>query len=798
MKTLKKVLLAIFAVLLVGILALFIFIQFLKPQYSGKQQLTSISKEVQVYFDEYGIPHIYAEDEADAFKVLGYVHAQDRLWQMELLRRIAPGRLSEVFGEKTLNTDKFFLNLGISEQTKQIVAEADTTSQTVKLAKAYLSGINAFVDEGPTPIEYYLTGLKKSHFNLEDVYNTVGYMSFSFAMAQKTDPLATKIMNQWGAEYLKDLELQVDPTTQLIKNHLPKVSDTVLQQVLQQVAEALKPLPTPQLEGSNSWVLGPQKTKSGKVLFANDPHIGFAQPCVWYEAHIETPTYTNYGHYLAGVPFPLLAHNRKRAYGLTMFENDDIDFYRETSNPSNPDEYQTPNGFKSYKTINTSIKVKGGEEVPYRYRTTDHGPVLSNQIEQLPDAQPVSMSWTYTKTKNQVLEALYGISHANDLKSFQEALPRIHAPGLNVMYGDAEGNVAWWATAKLYQMPDSVNTKLVLDGASGKDEPLGYLDFSENPQAINPPWHYVYSANNPPDSINGRFYPGYYLPENRAKRIVQLLQPKNDWDKEAMAHMITDVTSSVDADILANLSKKVEVDSLPDYEIKLLDELGKWKGEYTMESMEPTVFTRWVYFFLRDTFEDELGEEDFKAFLETHFQKRLLAPMAQKQESVWWDNVHTKQVEKAGDIATQSYKEAIASLRKDFGGKESHWRWDKVHTLEHKHPIGEVKLLRRIFNVGPFKVPGSREVINNMSFVFDGTGFYKVSSGPSTRRIIDFSDVEHSLGILPTGESGNPFSRHYDDQAQLYVDGGFRKMLMDKAEIQKDSNSLLIFSPTDH
>ncbi len=794
MKKYKKVLLVLAGLLLLVIIGIAIFVNSLKPDYGGEKSLPGISNEVTTYFDTYGIPHIYADNEPDAMRALGYVHAQDRLWQMELLRRVAKGRLSEVFGEDMIKTDKFFLSLGIDDHTKSTVSNLDKQSETIVLAQAYLDGINEFIKNGPTPVEFYLTGLEKEPFTIEDVYNAVGYMAFSFAMAHKTDPLLTSMRNKLGEEYMEDLAINSDTSTVWIKNYKGVKTDTLGTNITASVTEALDKLPIPQFEGSNSWVIAPQKTKNGKVIFANDPHIGFAQPSVWYEAHVSTPRYEKYGYHLAGVPFPLLGHDRKLAYGLTMFENDDIDFYYEESNPSDSTKYKTAEGWKDYEFVNKTIKVKDGEDVAFTYKKTHHGPVLNNIADQISGERPIAMSWIYTKPKNMVMHALYGISHAANMKEFKSALPNIHAPGLNVMYGDAEGNVAWWATAKLYQMPDSVSTKFVLDGTTGEQEPLRYLDFSENPMAENPPWNYVYSANNQPDSIAGMLYPGYYLPENRAKRIVQLLDAKDDWDKESISEMILDVTSPVNTEVVSELIKLFDVTHLDSEQLVLLDSLKNWNGEYSLNTTSPVLYHRALYYMVKNTMEDELGPEMFKQFLSTHLFKRQIAWGSSMQSGKWWDNINTPDVvETRQDIVMKSFTDAWNSLVKDFGEDSSQWTWDKVHTLEHQHPFGQVESLRKYFNVGPFPVEGTREVINNLSFPYDDTGFYKVSSGPSTRRIIDFSDVENSISILPTGQSGNPLSEHYEDQAEMYVNGKFRKMMMNKKEIEETAASILIF-----
>ena len=796
MKLFKKI--GLWFLTIVAVLALIatVFVIRNKPDYSGSQLLEKLADTVTVRYDTYGIPHIYAENELDAFRSLGYVHAQDRLWQMELLRRIGKGGLSEVFGADLIKTDRFFLALGIDDASAETLATLDRNRISVQLTQAYLDGINAFIANGPTPVEFYLTGLEKKPFELKDVYNTMGYMAFSFAIAHKSDPLLTDIKDKLGTAYLADLQIDVDPATTWIKNYPAASADSLSALATASVMKSLESLSIPLFEGSNSWVLAPEKTKKGKVIFANDPHIGYAQPSVWYEAHLSTPSYEKYGYHLAGVPFPILGHDRKLAYGMTMFENDDVDFYYEEIDPTDSTRYRIGDAWEPIETITKTIKVKDAEEVVFSYKKTNKGPVLNGIADQINGERPVSMWWIYTKHENRVIDALYKMSHAQNINDFRNALPNIHAPGLNIMYGDAEGNVAWWATAKLYRIADSLHTKFIQETGTGLSIDKDYIDFSENPQAENPPWGYVYSANNQPDSIAGMLYPGYYLPENRAKRIVDLLDKKKDWDRESVGAMLNDVTSPVDVAVVKDLIKTIDTERLDAREKLLLERLKVWQGEYSTTSIEATVYTGWVYQYLEHTFKDELGEALFTQFITTHFLKRLIAPMAHSPESVWWDDISTADTrETQQDIFTMAFKQALSALETKFGADPDTWTWEKVHTLEHGHPIGQVKALRSFFNVGPFPIAGTREVINNTGFGYDGSVDYPVNVGPSTRRIIDFSDVENSISILPTGQSGNPFSKHYQDQAEMYVQGKFRKMMMNEAEIKETAKDVLTFYP---
>jgi penicillin amidase len=791
MKILKKILLFIVIIVVLAIISSLVYFNNLKPNYSGNLKLSTIQNNTEVYFDEFGIPHIYAENQLDAMVTLGYVHAQDRLWQMELMRRIAPGKLSEIFGEDMLKTDTFFASLGIDEAAEKSIKKLNKDSEVYKLATAYLNGINQFIDSGSTPIEFTLIGIEKEHYQLKDVYNILGYMSFSFAMAHKTDPLLSAIKEKLGPNYLKDLNIDVNPKTTLIKNSKTAIEDYTT--IVASVSKIMKNAPIPPFIGSNSWVVSAQKTSTGNVLFANDPHIVYSQPGTWYEAHIVTPNYEMYGYHIAGVPFPLLGHNRNYAYGLTMFENDDVDFYKEENHPSDKNKYKFKDGFLDYITTTKTIKVKDADAVTISVKKTHHGPILNDVLDEISQSEPIAMSWIYTQLNGAVLDALYTISRAENMGDVKKGASMIHAPGLNIMYGDAKGNIAWWATGKLYKIKSNSNRKFILNGASGEDEIVEYLDFEENPMAENPKWNYVYSANNQPDTISNILYSGYYLPEDRAKRIVKLLEPRNNWNKDAMATMINDVTSSVAPEVIKEFTKIMDYNSFSKNEQRAIDVLQLWDGSNTTDNVAPTIYNKWIYLYLKNTFEDELGEKLFTQLMSTHLIKRTIADLIKNDTAVWWDNISTENIkETRKDILSKSLTEAVALLEKQLGKDIKDWNWGKVHTLEHGHPLGTIAALKKYFNVGPFPIKGAREVIDNRGYDYNDTGLYKVTAGPSTRRIIDFSDIENSISILPTGQSGNPFSKHYKDQTEMYNNGEFRKMKLNKEEIINSSTKLTI------
>ncbi|RTY97342.1 penicillin acylase family protein, partial [Flavobacterium bomense] len=285
------------------------------------------------------------------------------------------------------------------------------------------------------------------------------------------------------------------------------------------------------------------------------------------------------------------------------------------------------------------------------------------------------------------------------------------------------------------------------------------------------------------------------LPQDRAKRISSLLQPKNNWTKKEVGEMLNDNTSSITPSIATNLISALDSKAFSSSEKQAISILKKWNGSNNLKDIAPTIYQKWIYNYLKNTFQDELGETDFNMLLSTHIVKQIIEPQSRNESSIWWDDVATKnKKETRTEILNKSFHEAISALENQLGKEVDSWTWNRVHTLEHQHPLGQVAALRSVFNVGPFEVPGSTEVINNLFFNFTNAGEYQVKGGPSTRRVIDFSDIENSMSILPTGQSGNPFSKHYNDQAEMYNTGKFRKMKLNKEEIIKTSTKL-VFIP---
>jgi penicillin amidase len=808
MKKIGKIFAILLLLLLLSLAALYMYLLYLVPANSGTQQLAGLRDSVEVYFDPYGIPHIYAQNEEDAYRALGYLHAQERLFQMEILRRLVTGRLAEVLGPDLVPIDRFFRALSVPEAAKQNVATHFKTNTLPyqKAANAYIEGVNRYIAEGKTPIEFTILGIPKETFTPNDLYHVMGYMAFSFAQAFRTDPLLTDIAQRFGEGRLQELAIFGDSTMENIRVHRPTDSLTALRAVAPMATEVHQLLNTylslPLLHGSNGWAIAPQKSANGRAILSNDTHIGYAQPAVWFEAHIECPNFGFYGNYLAGLPFAPLGHNRRIAWGLTMFENDDIDFFREKTNPENANQVWAVDHWENLEIRNEIIRIKGAKDTTIQIRKSRHGYILNDHLVNATgltyqgdykNDQPIAVAWTFHSFPTTVLQGAYQMAHAQNLKDAQDAVKLMDVPGLNVMYADAEGNVAWWAAAKLPIRQPHVNPMVVLDGASGKDDWQGFYQFFDNPTAINPSWGYVYSANNQPDKYqNSIYHPGYYLAEDRAFAIRQLLDSKDKWTLDDVKTMINSDTSPIAA---KNVQRLLQLLGQKAPAHAALEVLKKWNGAHDINQIAPTIYYKWIYLLNKEIFADELGEAGFEVMLETHVHYRSMAKLLANDTAAWHDDVRTPARENLSVLAERSLKTALADLEKELGADVNQWQWQKVHTIEHQHLIGRQAPLNHLFNVGPFSVSGGKEVINNLSFTLNSSGKYAVKAGPAMRRIIDMGDPENSWSVLPTGESGYFLSKHYDDQAEMFNTGKFRKQLMNKKEIQTTAEGKMWLVP---
>ncbi len=802
---LKIFLYLMLATLLAAMAGGFWYVSSKQPKRSGELALTGLSAPVTVRYDELGVPHIKAGNEPDLYRALGYVHAQDRLFQMEMVRRLAQGELAEIMGPKLLKSDRLFRTLGLRTHAQKKVAAMDMQSPAVKAQNAYLDGINQFQASHPAPFEFDILGIPKRPFTLQDTVAASGYLAYSFAAAFKTEPLLTYVRDELGESYLAVFDLDWNPQGVLAR--APKTAMTpmatpasrhdweALNQLAKASHEAQIVAGIPLFEGSNAWAVSGQRTSSGRPLLAGDPHIGFSLPSVWYEAHLSMPGFDLYGQFQALNASALLGHNQQFGWSLTMFQNDDIDLIAEKVNPSDPNQTWYQGQWVNLENTEETIKVKGYKPVKLTLQRSPHGPIISSAFRDTLGEAPVAMWWTFLQTDNPIHEAFYELNRANTLAKAREAASKIHAPGLNVVWASAAGDIGWWAAAKLPIRPPAVNPAFILDGGTAEVDKPGYYRFSDNPQEENPPRGYILSANQQPTSTSGLPVPGYYNPHDRAQSLEDRLGNDSlQWSPLNTESLQLSTQTGYYWRVLEPLIPDLSDVVREPLERSVFDSLVQWDGQYTVQNIPPTVFTQFLYELTRAAMADELGKDGFANLLGTRALDLALPRLAADDASPWWDNTTTAKVESRRDIVRIAWHATTAHLRKTLGKSPNDWGWGRAHTLTHKHPLAGQTIFAWLFNVGPFDAPGAREVPNNLSMPI-GPAPWAVTYGPSTRRIIDFADPGKARAINPVGQSGVPFDAHYNDQAAAYVVGGYMPKYLAEKDVAANTRHTLTLTP---
>ena len=771
-----KNILRVFAVMVTMLLSLvYITTQTIAPDYGFDLKSNALEADVEIVFDDMAVPHIYAESEHDALHALGYVHAMERLWQMDLLRRAGGGELSALLGPDMIDNDKYLRTLGMRKTADRTVEQLKgdrENAHIVDAMQAYLDGVNAYIASGELPFEYRLINAKPQPFDLHDVYCATGFMAYSFAIHLKTEPILDWMVNHLDSARIADVYWN-DDGYQRIPTQASDISG-----LASKVHELDALRPVPQWLGSNAWVLSGDRTASGKVLFCNDAHMAYASPSVWYEAHVVTPELEYYGNHIGGLPFPVIGHTRDHAWGVTMFVNDEIDLFRETIEG---DTYYHNGEWLPLDIRTETLEVAGKAPVTFEVRETHHGPLLEDDV---------AMWWTFNQyPENKIHQAFYGFSRESGVERFAEHASLIHAPGLNMMYGDAQGDIGWWACAKLPIYRPGIDTKVAIDGTDPANDPQGWHGFDANPRSVNPASGYVYSANNAPQTSDSVNIPGHYYAGNtRASAIMKALSaPKNDWDVAQAQALQLDHHSPV---YEANAAMLVAYADEAGVEVEPF--LREWEGSHLAKEVAPTLYYRWMYRTIQAAMYDEFlqaaGPEDaqdkFVSWHQTIVSENAFPKLLANPQSLWWDNVATSEVETASDIVAQALTSAREDLEKALGENPETWQYGRLHTVVHPHAMTDAPLVGDLLNVGPFELPAAKDALCKYEFKLKEEVNYDVFSGPSMRIGLDFADVASSESILPTGQSGNVFSPFYDNQAELYHAGEFRKQRMDRTDIE--------------
>ncbi len=796
MKIIKWGLIVLLSTLLIAAIGVYGYLRSTLPDYSGTKSVPQLGNRVEIIRDSFGMAHIFAQNDQDAYFAMGFSQAQDRLFQMDLARRAGHGRLSEILGKSLIKVDKVFRILNSS-----LPAEEWYDLMTPESREALLSfakGVNYFLEtsDSALPIEFALLGYKPEPWTEFDSMAVMLYMGWAQNYAFKTELLHAAIIDRIGEEMAKELFIDYPSGFPAI---IPEGENPV-------AGLGIDYLKTLDIAGvmigfngggaSNGWVVSGKKSTSGKPLYSNDPHLGLSVPSVWYEAHMSTPSMNVSGSMIAGVPFIIAGANDHVAWGVTNSHHDDADFYLEKLHPENPDLYSFNEKWEPMKIRREVIKVKGAESIELKVKITRHGPVIDDLNDyKKPKGFALSMRWTQADFPK-IFKGFRLVNRAKSIEDIEEAAGYAKS-GQNWIYADDSGNIGFYFLGGIPKR-DGFTGELPVPGWDGKHEWKGYVPNREQPHLRNPKQNYIVNANN---KVEPEGYPyiitKYYATPDRFVRIKELLEEKEKYGPKDFEKMLGDVNMVMARDWMPNILASLKKTDLTETETEALKILKNWNFEARHQQVAPSIFNVFMSSFAENTFKKRLGPDLYKFYLtgDKNIPFNVLREFVQNGKTVWFDDPDTAKVEGMDEVLIKSYKDSIAYLEKELGNDVNDWQWGKLHTLTIYHPFGKKSsLMGLFFNIGTYPVDGSIFTVNPTYFKVTES-FKAKGGGASIRHIIDFDNMKNSKRILPGGISGNFMSPHYDDQFDLWLSGKYRPFVLNKEEIEKDAKYRLNLLP---
>ena len=729
------------------------------PTTSGTVILSGLDGEVEIVRDADGVPHIFATTDHDAFFAQGYVHAQDRMWQMDFQRRVGAGRLSEVLGESTIKSDQFLRTLGTYRAAKRDWdALNERTQQTLE---AYADGVNAWINEKhPLPPEYLILGVEPELWTVYDSLVWAKMLSWDFGSNYDVELLRVKVVQAIGAERAAELmpPMPTDGTTILASQHLPAdVTDTLLALDTElQFNLQLGGLNV----GSNNWVIAGSRTESGRPLLANDPHLGSGIPSAWYLVEIQGDTVHVTGASLPGLPSVPLGHNEHIAWGATNLNPDVQDFYMERINPQNPNQYEVDGEWVDMEIVEEKIYVKGQDEpILWAARSTRHGPLLSDVTSNAP--MPVALRWTSLEPGDTTVDAFLDLNYATNWEEFKRALQAYVAPSQNFVYADKEGNIGYLGPGHI-PIRAKGDGMMPVPGWNSEYEWTDWIPFEDLPQAYNPEAGFIATANNRVVTDDYPYFLGSdWHPPYRAERIVELIEEmSSNGQKISLEDMIAiqgDQQSTQSRELLPFLLK---IEAANERQRQALDYLKQWDGVHKSDSVATTIYQAWYIHLGRTLFEDDLNGDLYDTFANRRHETFVVNIM-RESHNPWCDNLLTTSNESCADIAQQALERALDDLTERRGDKMDQWQWGTLHRTQYSHnPFSQVDMLKPFFH-REISNGGDDYTINAAPIRFSET--YLQYHVVSYRHLIDVSNWNNSLFMQTTGQSGNVLSHHYDD-----------------------------------
>jgi penicillin amidase len=771
------------------------------PQTDGTVQLDGLEGKATVIRDSWGIPHIYAATPHDLFLAQGYVHAQDRFWQMEFSRRIGAGRLAEILGESALGSDRFIRTVGWHRTAAREVELLDAESRAA--LEAYAAGVNAYVSthRGRLGLEFTILGLTGVDFEPEPwtVLNTLTWakvMSWDLGGNMSSELLRAQIADKLGTGAIDVLMPPYDEDHPVIVPH--PLSQATLDAV-PDAAAMIHPLGTGAGLGSNNWVIAGSRTATGMPLLANDPHLGIQMPSIWYEIGLHCEPvgpdcpFNVVGSSFPGAPGVIIGHNDRIAWGVTNLNPDVQDLFIERINPENPNQYAFQGEWHDMEIVREVIEVAGRDEpVVVDVRITRHGPIINDVAGGTDEEwafgwQPLALSWTALEPGT-LIRSILLLDQAQNWEDFRHAVSYWDAPSQNIVYADVEGNIG-------YQAPGRIPIRAAGDGTmpvpgwSGEYDWVDTIPYDALPRSFNPDEGYVVTANN---AVVGPDFP-YLLTHDwsegyRAQRIVELIEGTESITGADIEAFHGDSAVLYAEEILPHL---LALSSEDPQLSRALDLLRQWDGQARRDSAGATLFTAFHLQLADHVFADELGPQLMEQARGTAMF--ALPELLANGDPAWFDNVNTMERETRDEVLLAALADAVAELSGRLGDDMTRWHWGDLHTATFENQsLGQSGIgpVERLFNRGPVATDGTMAAVNATSF--SPRSPYALTALPSYRHIIDLADLTRSVSMHTTGQSGHPFHPHYDDMIDPWRNIDYHPMLWQRQDVEADAEETLI------
>ena len=774
------------------------------PMTEGTLQVPGLQSEVTIVRDDWGIPHIYASNPHDLFFAQGYVHAQDRFWQMEFWRRIGSGRLSEILGESALEQDRFIRTVGWHRAAQRDLVQIDAEAETV--LEDYAAGVNAYVSkhQGRLGLEFAVLGLTGTDVEIEPwtPLNSVTWgkvMAWDLSGNRETELLRAHIADQLGTPAVDELVPHYSDDYPVI---VPDPPASASLRAVPDLALDTFPLGNGNHLGSNNWVISGERTESGMPLLANDPHLGIQMPSIWYEIGLHCDPvgpdcpYNVVGASFASTPGVIIGHNQRIAWGVTNLGPDVQDLFIERVNPDKPNQYEFRGEWRDMEIIREEIHVAGREEpVVMDVRMTHHGPIINDVAGGTAKTwsfgwEPLALAWTALEPGT-LVESILRLDRAGDWEDFREALSYWDAPSQNFVYADVDGNIGYQAPGRIPIRGAGDGTRPV-PGWTGEYEWVETIPFDDLPRSFNPAKGYIVTANNAvvdsdyPYLIAKDWAPGY-----RACRICELI--------EANPSLSVNDMMAIQADNAPVWAREVVpyVTSLSTDDPRIgraIDLLQAWDGRVTGDSAAAALFEAFRLHLIDETVADELGQ-DLLRDARPEVMDALLS-LLPHETSEWFDDVTTTRVETRDDVLLAALEQAVEDLSDVQGTNMDKWRWGAMHTASFENQsVGQcgINLVERLFNRGPFAVDGTIATVNQADYSLSEP--FAVRTIASYRQVVDLADLSRSVSMHTTGQSGHPFHRHYDDMIAPWRDVEHHPMLWEADDVRANAAGTLTLTP---